>query len=69
MMEPLILTGSNLTFENVHQVVAEYRPVELDPEAAARVTKARQVLFDMAAKGQPVYGLNRGGGLEQGQGV
>ena len=62
MMEPLILTGSNLTFENVHQVVAEYRPVELDPEAAARVTKARQVLFDMAAKGQPVYGLNRGVG-------
>lgn len=61
-MEALILNGSDLTLDALYDVVYSRRPVELDPEALKRVGEARQVLFDMAAEGKPVYGLNRGVG-------
>ena len=61
-MEPIVLTGNDLTLETLRQVAYDRRPVELDPQAVERAAKARQVLFDMAAEGRPVYGLNRGVG-------
>lgn len=61
-MEPIVLNGSGLTLEILHQVAYDRRPVELDPQALERAARARQVLFDMAAEGKPVYGLNRGVG-------
>ena len=61
-MEALILDGKHLTLETLHQVVYDRRPVEIDPDALDLARKARQVLFDMAAEGKPVYGLNRGVG-------
>lgn len=61
-MEALILDGSHLTLEALHQVVYDRRPVAIDPGAMERAARARQVLFDMAAEGKPVYGLNRGVG-------
>ena len=61
-MEALVLNGSNLTLEALHQVVYDRRPVAIDPEALDRARRARQILFDMAAEGKPVYGLNRGVG-------
>lgn len=61
-MNALILNGSSLTLEELRQVVYDRRPVELDPQALERAAKARQILFDMAAEGKPVYGLNRGVG-------
>ena len=61
-MEALILDGRHLTLETLHQVVYDRRPVEIDPDALDLARKARQVLFDMAAEGHPVYGLNRGVG-------
>ena len=62
MFEPLILDGTNLTLENMHDVMFLRHPVEIAPEAMECASKARQVLFDMAAQGHPVYGLNRGVG-------
>lgn len=61
-MNTLILNGSDLSLEALYQVVFERRKVEIAPEAMERAEKARQVLFDMAAEGKPVYGLNRGVG-------
>lgn len=61
-MEPIVLNGNDLTLETLRQVAYDRRPVELDPEAVERAARARQVLFDMAAEGKPVYGLNRGVG-------
>jgi len=59
-MEALILNGHDLSPEALHQVVYDRRPVEIAPEALERAKKARQIFFDMAAEGKPVYGLNRG---------
>lgn len=61
-MESLILNGENLSLQALYEVVFEGRKVEMDPDAVQRAGKARQVLFDMAAEGKPVYGLNRGVG-------
>ena len=61
-METLILTGEPISIEDVYSVAYYNRQVEISSEAEERVKKARQVLFDMAAAGKPVYGLNRGVG-------
>lgn len=61
-METLILDGAHLNLDNLYEVAYLGRKVEVDPVAMERAGKARQVLFDMAAEGYPVYGLNRGVG-------
>ena len=61
-MEKLILKGEALSLEEIYQVAYENRLVDISEEAKERVKKARQILFDMAAEGKPVYGLNRGVG-------
>lgn len=61
-MEQLILNGKNLTLKGIYDVVYNNRSVEVEEEAIERVSHARQILFDLAAKGEPVYGLNRGVG-------
>lgn len=60
MSETLILNGKDLTLEDLYSVVYDRRPVQIDPEVIPLVDKSRQVLFDMAADGKPVYGLNHG---------
>ena len=62
MSETLILNGKGLTLEDLYSVVYDRRPVQIDPEVIPLVDKSRQVLFDMAADGKPVYGLNHGVG-------
>lgn len=61
-MEHLVLNGTTLTLEAVYEVMHHNRKVEIDDQALALANQARNVLFDMAAKGEPVYGLNRGVG-------
>lgn len=61
-MKKLILTGRNLTLKDVYDVAFNHREVAIEDEALKRAKHARQILFDLAAKGQPVYGLNRGVG-------
>lgn len=61
-MEKVVLDGKSLTLEQIYEVVYNNRMVEIEEEAIKRVAHARQILFDLAAKGQPVYGLNRGVG-------
>lgn len=61
-MQTIRLDGTHLTLEDMHKVVVERCPVEIDPAGLERARKGRQVLFDLAAEGHPVYGLNRGVG-------
>ena len=60
--EALVLNGSNLTLDEVREVVYERRPVKIDESRIPLLRESRQVLFDMAAEGKPVYGLNHGVG-------
>ncbi|MEL3900795.1 MAG: aromatic amino acid lyase [Treponema phagedenis] len=61
-MDTLLLTGTPLSLDDVYSVAYDRRSVEISEEAEKRVQTARQILFDMAAEGKPVYGLNRGVG-------
>nr|WP_303935167.1 histidine ammonia-lyase [Treponema denticola] len=61
-MDALILTGKPLSLEDVYSVAYGNRQVKISDDAEEQVKKARQILFDMAAEGKPVYGLNRGVG-------
>ncbi len=62
MAEVLVLNGKDLTLRQLYEVVYDRRPVKIDPDVIPTVKCARQVLFDMAAEGKPVYGLNHGVG-------
>lgn len=61
-MNILSLNGTDLTLDALYEVMYDNRKVSIDPAALERSKKARVVLFDMAAEGKPVYGLNRGVG-------
>jgi histidine ammonia-lyase len=61
-MNPLTLNGSNLTMQGFEDVVYRRRSVQIDESRRPLLKQSRQVLFDMAAEGKPVYGLNHGVG-------
>lgn len=61
-MDILILNGKDLILDDINDVAYNNKKIELDPEALKRAKKSRQILFDLAATGQAVYGLNRGVG-------
>ena len=60
-MEVLYLDGSSLTEEEVWQVAYENRPVEMAPEAFARLAEGRRIMTGLAGGGKAIYGFNRGG--------
>ena len=62
MKDVLILNGNDLTLEDLFDVVYDRRRVQIDPAVIPRLRASRQVLFDLAATGVPVYGLNHGVG-------
>ncbi|REK64071.1 MAG: aromatic amino acid lyase [Cohnella sp.] len=59
------LDGRSLTIEALEQIALRRYKVELAPEAVARVEKAHLVLHELAAKGIPIYGFNRGVGINK----
>lgn len=61
-MDTLVLDGSHLTLDDLYTVMYDRRSVRIDADALKRAADARQVLFNMAARGEPVYGLNHGVG-------
>lgn len=64
-MDTIRLDGRSLTLEMLHEVAVHRKPIEIDPAGLERAIQGRQVLFDMAAAGEPVYGLNRGVGWDK----
>jgi len=63
--EPLLLTGRGLTIEMVRAVARQGRDVVLAEEAQARLLEARKVVFELAAENIPIYGFNRGVGINK----
>jgi len=63
--EPLVLTGRGLTLEMVRAVARQGRDIVLSVEAKARLVKARKVVFELASENIPIYGFNRGVGINK----
>jgi histidine ammonia-lyase len=56
----VVLTGRDLTLEEVVRVAREGEQVELDAEAAERMRAARAVVDRAVKRGDPVYGVTTG---------
>lgn len=61
-MKTLILDGEYLTIADVVAVVRDGRPVALGDQGRARMQAARQLVAQIAAGEEPVYGINTGFG-------
>lgn len=61
----LVLTGSDLSIEDVVRVARGGEPVAVDPEATGRLRDARGVVERALARGDAVYGLTTGVGAQK----
>ncbi len=62
LSEPIILTGDDLTLENLLSVARGHARVALSPDAAGRVDAARAVVERAIAEDRVVYGVTTGFG-------
>ena len=61
-MEKVILTGNNLTVEEVWEIAVNGANVEISAEAQKKLEDARAFVMDILNSDTPVYDLNRGVG-------
>jgi histidine ammonia-lyase len=61
-MPPLLLTGRDLTIDQVVEVARGRRPVALDADAAERMRGSRAVIERLVAEGATAYGVTTGFG-------
>src|SRR5918994_784111 len=61
-MPPLLLTGRDLTIDQVIEVARGRRAVSLDPAAGERMRGSRSVIERLVADGAVVYGVTTGFG-------
>ena len=61
----IMLDGNHLTIEQLVTIARYHRPVTLDQGAMDRVKRSHQLVILAASKNLPVYGLNRGVGLNK----
>jgi histidine ammonia-lyase len=61
----VVLTGSDLTIDEVVRVARRGEPVELAAEARDRMRAARAVAAEVLARGEQVYGSNTGVGMRK----
>lgn len=64
-VSPVILNGHHLTMAEVVDVATHHVKVSVDPSAMVQVERAHALLMLAAKKNMPVYGLNRGVGLNK----
>lgn len=60
--ETIVLTGKDLTIDEVAKVARQGAKVTISQEAMERLEKGRQMVYDMANSDIPVYGFTRGVG-------
>lgn len=65
----VVLTGHDLTTNEVARVARQLAIVRVDPAAASRVERSYRVLLLAAKQGLPIYGLNRGVGIDRDKAV
>ena len=58
--QPVILDGQHLTIHDLERVARHGAPVELAPEAEARITRCREFVERQIASGRVMYGINTG---------
>jgi histidine ammonia-lyase len=58
----VILTGNDLTFDQLRAVALRYEPVELHSDGIARMNASRAVVDQLVASGATAYGINTGFG-------
>ena len=63
LVTAVIVDGRSLTLDAVRAVALDRAPVEVHPEARARMLRARAVVDEKARGTAPVYGVNTGFGL------
>ncbi|MHA1990259.1 MAG: HAL/PAL/TAL family ammonia-lyase [Candidatus Hodarchaeales archaeon] len=56
----IVLTGSDLTIENLVKVARYNEKVEIHPDALEKVKKCRRMLEEKLEKGEIMYGVNTG---------
>jgi histidine ammonia-lyase len=61
----VVLTGSDLTLDDVVRVARAGEPVELSQEAVERMRAARAVVEQALARGEQIYGSNTGVGMRK----
>ncbi len=61
----LVLDGSTLTIEDVHAAAAGLVRVEIAEDAWQQVIRSRQFMLKQTASDTPIYGFNRGVGLNK----
>jgi histidine ammonia-lyase len=59
---PVVVAGVGLTADDVVAVARHGEPVEVTAEAVATMRRSRAVVDDLAASGEPVYGVSTGFG-------
>jgi histidine ammonia-lyase len=59
---PILLTGNDLTFDNLYAVALRHEPVSLSPEAMVRMAASRAVVDRLVAANETAYGINTGFG-------
>jgi histidine ammonia-lyase len=62
-MYMISLSGSRLTFDELHRVAQLNEPAQLDPAALPAMLRARAVVEHLASGDAPVYAVNTGVGL------
>jgi histidine ammonia-lyase len=62
MPDALLLTGTGVTIDDVVAVARHGRSVELAPDARTAIQRSRQIVEQLAASDQPVYGVSTGFG-------
>jgi histidine ammonia-lyase len=65
-MEPIILTGEGLRIADVVSVARDGRPARLSSEAVERIRRGSEIVRDLIAAGERVYGLTTGVGALRG---
>jgi histidine ammonia-lyase len=58
----ILLTPGHLTLAQLRRIASELVPLALDPESYAAIDRGAKAVADIAAKGEPAYGINTGFG-------
>jgi len=56
----IVLDGTSLTVEKLERIARHHEPVDLHPDAMARIKACRQMLEDKISKKEIMYGVNTG---------
>ncbi|PAB59315.1 HAL/PAL/TAL family ammonia-lyase [Anaeromicrobium sediminis] len=64
-MKKVVLDGNNLTVDKISKIARDGYAVEISEEAYARIVKSREFVYEMLNSDVPVYGFNRGVGLNK----